>query len=56
LKKAPGPCPVYLSVRDRAGHVAQFKLNQDFCVDPNLVRVEELEMMLEPGAVLYTGR
>ncbi len=56
LKKAPGPCPVYLSVRDRAGHIAQFKLNQDFSVDPNLVRIDDLEMILQPGAILYTGR
>jgi DNA polymerase-3 subunit alpha len=56
LKQAKGPCPVYLAVQDGAGRAAQFKLSQDFFVNPTQVPVEQLEMILGPGAVLFTGR
>jgi DNA polymerase III subunit alpha len=56
LKKSPGPCPVYLTVRDPVGRAAQFKLSHDHFVDPVAVRVEELEMLLGPGKVLFSGR
>jgi DNA polymerase-3 subunit alpha len=56
LKKAKGPCPVYLAVQDGAGRAAQFKLSADFFVNPTQVPVEQLEMILGPGAVLFTGR
>ena len=56
LKRSSGPCPVYLTVRDPAGRAAQFKLGTDFTVNPTKVPVEELEMLLGPGAVLFTGR
>ncbi len=56
LKKSPGPCPVYLTVRDPVGRAAQFKLSFEHFVDPAAVRVEELEMLLGPGKVLFSGR
>jgi DNA polymerase-3 subunit alpha len=56
LKKSPGPCPVYLTVRDPVGRAAQFKLSGDHFIDPTGVRVEELEMLLGPGKVLFSGR
>jgi DNA polymerase-3 subunit alpha len=56
LKRAKGPCPVYLAVQDAAGRAAQFKLNQEFFVNPSQVPVDQLEMILGPGAVLFTGR
>ncbi len=56
LNKAKGNCPVYVSVKDKAGLAAQFKLNAEFFVNPLNVGVEELEMILGPGAVLFTGR
>jgi DNA polymerase-3 subunit alpha len=56
LNKAKGNCPVYVSVKDKAGLAAQFKLNSDFFVNPQNVGVEELEMILGQGAVLFTGR
>lgn len=56
LKRATGPCPVYLSVRDLQGKVASLKLNADFWVNPTTVPVEELEMLLGPSSVLFTGR
>jgi DNA polymerase III subunit alpha len=54
LEKSKGPCPVYLSVRDAAGKAASFKLGLQ--VNPMALRVEELEMLLGPGSVLFTGR
>jgi DNA polymerase III subunit alpha len=56
LKKAKGPCPVYLAVQDAGGRAAQFKLSQDYFVNPTQVAVEQLEMILGPGAVLFTSR
>lgn len=56
LKKAKGPCPVYLAVSDAGGRAAQFKLSADYFVNPTQVAVEQLEMILGPGAVLFTSR
>ncbi len=56
LKKARGACPVYLSVSDAGGRAAQFKLSADFFVNPTQVAVEQLEMILGPGSVLFTSR
>ncbi len=56
LQKSKGQCPVYLAIRDIGGKAIQFKLNNEFFVNPNTLRVEELEMILGAGAVLYTGR
>ena len=54
LKRAKGPCPVYLSVRDGNGKQVQLKLNDDFRVNPAAVPLEELEMILGPGAVIFS--
>ena len=54
LKRARGHCPVFVSVKDPAGKSAQFKLNGDFTVDPVKVPVEELEMILGKGQVIFT--
>ncbi|MBA4190496.1 MAG: DNA polymerase III subunit alpha [Planctomycetaceae bacterium] len=54
LKRYRGTCPVYLSVRDANGRQVQLKLNEEFRVNPGLLKVEELEMVLGPGAVLFS--
>lgn len=54
LKRYQGGCPVYLSVRDANGKQVQLKLNEDFKVNPAIIKVEELEMLLGPGAVLFS--
>jgi DNA polymerase-3 subunit alpha len=54
LKRYKGGCPVYLSVRDAAGKQVQLKLNDEFKVNPAAVKVEELEMLLGQGAVLFS--
>jgi DNA polymerase III subunit alpha len=54
LKRYRGACPVYLSIRDANGKQVQLKLNDDFKVNPAVLKVEELEMLLGPGAVLFS--
>jgi DNA polymerase-3 subunit alpha len=54
LKRYRGACPVYLSVRDANGRQVQLKLNDEFRVNPADLNVEELEMVLGPGAVLFS--
>jgi DNA polymerase-3 subunit alpha len=54
LKRYKGTCPVYLSVRDASGKQVQLKLNDDFKVNPAAVKLEELEMLLGPGAVVFS--
>jgi DNA polymerase-3 subunit alpha len=54
LKRYRGTCPVYLSVRDGNGKQVQLKLNEEFRVNPGALKVEELEMVLGPGAVLFS--
>jgi DNA polymerase-3 subunit alpha len=56
LRRNRGVCPVYLSVRDASGRAAQFKVNNDFWVNAATVPVDELELILGPGCVLFTGR
>ena len=56
LKRFRGRCPVYLTVRDAAGRGAQFKLNESFWVDATALKVDELELLLGPGSVLFTSR
>jgi DNA polymerase-3 subunit alpha len=56
LNKTKGNCPVYVTVRDKTGLAAQFKLNVEFSVNPKDIGVEELEMILGKGAVFFVGR
>jgi DNA polymerase-3 subunit alpha len=54
LKRARGNRPVYLSVRDPQGKGIQFKTSDDYSIDPAKVPVEQLELILGPGAVVFT--
>ena len=54
LKRYRGSCPVYLSIRDANGKQVQLKLNEEFRVNPGALKVEELEMVLGAGAVLFS--
>jgi DNA polymerase III subunit alpha len=54
LQRFRGQCPVYLSFRDPAGRAAQFKLGNDFTVNAANLKVDELEMLLGQGAVIFT--
>jgi DNA polymerase-3 subunit alpha len=54
LKRSRGCCEVYISVRDPNGKHARLKLNSEFFVNPAALKLEELEMVLGPGAVIFS--
>ena len=56
LKRKKGPCVVYMQVKDPEGRKAQFRLGDDFRVNPAEIPVEELEMLVGSGNVMFTGR
>ena len=56
LRRKQGPCVVYLQVKDPESRRAQFRLGDGFRVNPAEVSVDELEMLLGPGNVVFTGR
>jgi DNA polymerase-3 subunit alpha len=55
LQRAPGSCPVFLTVRDRGGKRGLFKLSADFNINPAGVAVGELETLLGSGSVKFSG-
>jgi DNA polymerase III subunit alpha len=54
LQRSRGPCPVFVSFRDPAGRSAQFKLGSEFNVNAANMKVDELELILGPGSVIFT--
>ena len=56
LRRKQGPCVVYVQVKDHEGRQAQFRLGDEFRVNPAEVPVDELEMLLGSGNVMFTGR
>ena len=58
LRRAKGECTVYMQVRDAGGRRAQFRLSDDLRVDPakTIALIEEIEMLLGPGSILFTGK
>jgi len=55
LKRAQGSCTVYLDVRDSGGRWARLKLSDEFAIDPRTVATAELEELLGPGSVKFSG-
>jgi DNA polymerase-3 subunit alpha len=51
LRQAPGPCPVFLTVKDGADKYCVLKLSRDFAINPATFPQEELEEVLGPGNV-----
>jgi DNA polymerase-3 subunit alpha len=56
LERTPGPCPVYLDVRDSAGKRCRLKAAETFRVNPTTLAVGELEMILGSGRVELYGQ
>ncbi len=54
LSRVTGTTPVHIAVRDKAGKVAEMKLARDYWIDPNKVVVDELELILGAGNVIFT--
>jgi DNA polymerase-3 subunit alpha len=55
LQRTPGPCPVYLEIRDAVGKRCRLKTGEDFRIDPNSLLTSELEMILGAGRVQFFG-
>lgn len=56
LKRKSGPCTVFMSVKDAHGKTAQFRLGDEYRVNPAEVPLEELELLIGQGSVHFTGR
>jgi DNA polymerase III subunit alpha len=56
LKRSPGDCRVEMLVTDHGGRRAKVKVRDEFQVNPAKVSLEELEMVLGRGGVVFTGR
>jgi DNA polymerase-3 subunit alpha len=54
LKRYRGGCPVFLSIRDANGRQVQLKLNDEYRINPAALKLEELEMVLGQGAVIFS--
>jgi DNA polymerase-3 subunit alpha len=55
FRDARGGCPVNIWVRDGAGKLAQLRVSGENGVDPNKLSVGELEAVLGPGRVKFSG-
>jgi DNA polymerase-3 subunit alpha len=54
LQRYRGTCPVYLIVRDVRGRQAHLRLGDAYRVDPAQLPIEQLEMILGRGAVMFS--
>jgi DNA polymerase-3 subunit alpha len=55
LQRTPGPCPVYLEVRDAAGRRCRLKAGEGYRINPTTLAKAELEMVLGPGRIEFHG-
>jgi DNA polymerase-3 subunit alpha len=55
LRRAPGACPVFLNVLDTAGRRTLLKAGEDFRINPATLPTGELETLLGPGGVRFSG-
>ncbi|MBY0523893.1 MAG: DNA polymerase III subunit alpha [Gemmataceae bacterium] len=55
LRRTPGRCPVYLSIRDAGGKRTVLKTGNDFAINPASLVLGELEALLGAGRVSFTG-
>jgi DNA polymerase-3 subunit alpha len=51
LRRAPGPCPVKITIKDRTGRNCVLKLGQEWAVNPATYARDELEDILGPDGV-----
>ncbi|MFL5339173.1 MAG: DNA polymerase III subunit alpha, partial [Gemmataceae bacterium] len=56
LRRSPGSCKVELLVTDAAGRRAQLRVGRDLAVDPAKIALDELEMIVGRGGVVFTGK
>ena len=51
LRQSPGPCPVFLTIKDAADKFCVLKLGREFAINPSTFSQEELETILGPNSV-----
>ncbi|MHB1421596.1 MAG: DNA polymerase III subunit alpha [Gemmataceae bacterium] len=51
LRQTPGPCPVYLTIKDGADKMCVLKLGRDFSINPNTFPQDDLEAILGANSV-----
>jgi DNA polymerase-3 subunit alpha len=51
LRQTPGPCPVFVTIKDGEDKFCVLKLGRDFAINPNTFPQEELEAILGPNSV-----
>jgi DNA polymerase-3 subunit alpha len=51
LRQAPGPCPVFLTVKDASDKFCVLKLGREFAINPSNFPQDELEAILGPNSV-----
>jgi DNA polymerase III subunit alpha len=51
LRQTPGPCPVFLTIKDGADKFCVLKLGRDFAINPNAFPQDDLEAILGPNSV-----
>ncbi|HEV3115805.1 MAG TPA: DNA polymerase III subunit alpha, partial [Gemmataceae bacterium] len=56
LQRAPGPCPVFLEVRDAGGKRCRLKASEQFRINPSTLCTSELEMLLGAERVEFHGQ
>jgi DNA polymerase-3 subunit alpha len=56
LQRAPGPCPVFLEIRDASGKRCRLKASEQFRINPSTLCTSELEMLLGPERVEFYGQ
>jgi len=55
LKRTPGPCPVYIQVRDGVGKRSVLRAGDIYRINPANVSTSELETILGSGCVKFSG-
>jgi DNA polymerase-3 subunit alpha len=55
LQRTPGNCPVFLAISDAAGKRTLLKAGEGFRVNPARVAAADLELLLGPGQVKFSG-
>jgi len=55
LRRTPGACPVFVSIRDAGGKRTVLRADGQYNINPAAVMVSELESLLGTGRVAFTG-
>ena len=51
LRQSPGPCPVFLAIKDGTDKTCVLKLGREFAINPGTFSPDDLEAILGPNSV-----